>query len=109
LLTNGADAFVPSVAKSATSASKKAVTTNQDKELNFNITLYPNPTSDLLHIKVENAIEPLTLSLFNSNGQVVNTVSLKNNERETSLSLAHLSKGVYTIKINDGHKIVSQK
>jgi hypothetical protein len=36
-------------------------------------------------------------------------MSLKNNEKETSLSLAHLSKGIYTLRISDEQEIVSQK
>ncbi|MGL5112323.1 MAG: LamG-like jellyroll fold domain-containing protein [Flavobacterium sp.] len=87
--------------------------TNQQKEitnnLNFNITIHPNPSSGLVNIKVENSTGLLTLSLFNSNGQLVNTMSLKNYEKETSLSLAHLSKGVYILKISDEQETVSQR
>jgi hypothetical protein len=59
------------------------------------IKLYPNPASSILFIETENNI-PLTFSIYNSLGQLM----IQNNLTNNSISISHLSKGIYFIRLN---------
>lgn len=67
----------------------KSLGTNEAK--NKNITVYPNPTADYIYVSGNKKIA--SLELYNSNGQKV----LKANE--SKMDLAHLTAGVYILKI----------
>jgi hypothetical protein len=57
--------------------------------------LFPNPASSILFIETENNI-PLTFSIYNSLGQLM----IQNNLTNNSISISHLSKGIYFICLN---------
>jgi len=59
------------------------------------IKLFPNPASSILFIETENNI-PLTFSIYNSMGQLM----IQNNLTNNSISISHLSKGIYFIRLN---------
>ncbi|MFD1552899.1 hypothetical protein DNU06_07955 [Putridiphycobacter roseus] len=67
----------------------------------LNIVLYPNPTTDFLHIQSETAIE--RLQIVNMNGQ---TMLTQNNSNDVDVS--HLSKGTYIIYGNAADKSFKQ-
>ncbi|MFD1552900.1 hypothetical protein DNU06_07950 [Putridiphycobacter roseus] len=67
----------------------------------LNIVLYPNPTTDFLHIQSETAIE--RLQIVNINGQ---TMLTQNNSNDVDVS--HLSKGTYIIYGNAADKSFKQ-
>ena len=74
------------------------------------ITLFPNPTQDIIHIILSEetlASKPL-LKLFQLDGQEVFSKSLT--EKETHINISELAQGVYISMITDiKHAIVSTK
>jgi hypothetical protein len=64
------------------------------------IKVYPNPTSD--KIEISNVMNP-EVEIFNNIGELV----LKANSN--SIDLSHLNEGIYTIKIQNEHSIITKK
>jgi len=60
----------------------------------LNISLYPNPTNDLIYIKGLNS--SCTTTIYNFEGKVLTTME---NEINTPLNLQSLPKGIYYLKI----------
>jgi hypothetical protein len=62
------------------------------------LTAYPNPTKDLLKLKVENFdLDDLTYYLFSMNGNLLE--SKKIIDRETSIQMSKYLRGTYILKI----------
>lgn len=82
-----------------------------EKEINFSVanvgltknhviagvSVFPNPTSNLLNVEIENPTLVSKIQLLDVQGKVV-LENTKINQNQT-LSLAHLAKGVYTLKL----------
>ncbi len=68
------------------------------KELSLEayVQLMPNPANDVIHMA--SAYQAQKLTIYNSLGAVVQTVTL-NNETHTSISLTHLSNGIYNVEV----------
>lgn len=80
----------------------------QNKDLNHhNIKIFPNPTSDILNIKLEK-IAPSQLVIFDALGK---QVLEKNNlvEKDFQLSTANFSEGIYFLKIEIEGKTTIKK
>jgi hypothetical protein len=74
----------------------------EDKQLE-NLTVYPNPVNDILHIRSgEATIEKV--EIYNLNGQLVKA---KSNQIET-INMSNLQSGMYLLKLysNDASKTV---
>ena len=69
-----------------------------DEDLERNITLFPNPTSGAIQIKVKNWISDFEYEIYNTLGQVVRLNKLQNNE---IIDLGNLSSDIYFIKITE--------
>ncbi len=65
------------------------------------ISLYPNPTKDVLYLDVAYTVFPVNCEIFNSVGQLVKTLQLSNNL--TVINVKDFASGVYQIKITDGN------
>lgn len=84
-----------------------AITTLTDFNSNESLTtisLYPNPTKEVLNIET-NSLTKLNYSVFNYLGQVVKTGSIENNV----LNVSNLNAGIYILEVNDGQKSVTKK
>ncbi len=68
--------------------------------LQFN--LYPNPADNTVFIQIENS-KAVDLQLFNTLGQQLFHNNYKDGE-QIELNIAHLSNGIYLLKVNDGEK-----
>ena len=101
-LTDGADTFV---------ASTLGVQSNVliKKDLKLNVVVSPNPTTDLLNIKVNNANTPVTLKLYNLSGKMIYETSISNTSQETIFSLRNQAQGIYILKVNDANTTISSK
>jgi aminopeptidase N len=66
---------------------------NNSFEIDDFVGLYPNPTSNLLNVKLPSTVSLERIDVFNYLGQLV----LSSNE--TSFSITALSKGVYSVRI----------
>jgi len=73
------------------------------KELDFSISVSPNPTSDFLKIKVtKEDVTGLQFLLLDINGKLILQKNLEGNE--TSLSIDKLTDGLYILMIKEGPK-----
>ncbi|WP_397363144.1 CotH kinase family protein [Olleya sp. R77988] len=70
-----------------------------DFDLDNNLQVYPNPTSDVLTVKTPSAIIE-KVSIFNSLGQVLYQNTYQNSN-QVELDFSALAKGVYMVNIND--------
>ncbi|WP_374331056.1 T9SS type A sorting domain-containing protein [Soonwooa sp.] len=69
------------------------------------VTIYPNPTSDFINIKLEEKENLNQLEIFDLSGKLIKTY-----ENPTkSISVKDLSKGSYLIKLYFGNQIITQK
>jgi len=77
---------------------------NSSNEILSTITLYPNPTKELLNIESNYPVK-LYYSVFNYLGQVVQAGKMENN----SINVSNLNAGIYILELNDGQKSITKK
>jgi bacillolysin len=80
------------------------LTENNSNEVLTTVSLYPNPTKEVLNIETNSATK-LNYSVINYLGQVVKTGSVENN----SINVSNLNAGIYILEVNDGQKSVTKK
>lgn len=68
-----------------------------------NISIYPNPSSNFIHINSEKAFE---LQVFNLTGQLVLSITALQNEK---IDVSGFSNGVYMIRVKIGNEMFNQK
>ena len=66
--------------------------------------IYPNPSNDLLHVKIDLPYEELEIILYNLNGQKVLTV-----HNQSKFDISQLPKGMYFVKINVDKQRIDKK
>lgn len=81
---------------------------NMDEPVN-NIYIYPNPTSDIVHIFADNYYEIAGLRIFNSTGQMVRSEQTSINSEGISINISDLPAGVYTVILYSAHGIYSSQ
>lgn len=70
------------------------------------VTLYPNPVNEQLHISTKEKINAITI--YNQLGQMsISTKSI--NDMNTTLDVSHLNTGVYFIQIEIGQNVITKK
>lgn len=72
-------------------------------EANHPVKVYPNPAHDRLTIESQGGL----MSLFNTNGELVYEGWLQ--EGSTEITLSHLAKGLYMVRVNTGVDVTSYK
>jgi chitodextrinase len=73
-------------------------------EILTTISLYPNPTREVLNVET-NSASTLNYSVINYLGQVIKTGKIENN----LINVSHLNSGIYILEVNDGQKSVTKK
>jgi len=75
------------------------------KDINLSVSVYPNPATDYLSIKVEN-YETVNLQymIFDINGKLLQTV--KATGQETKIEINNLVVGNYFVKVLDNKKVI---
>ncbi|MFA6150868.1 MAG: T9SS type A sorting domain-containing protein [Chitinophagaceae bacterium] len=95
------------IASTSLTNGKGAKTTDQqleDKEILDEISLYPNPASGLISIKVPHTREPASIRLMDNTGRLLQLQnSLHSGKNE--LNIEHLSSGIYFYEINVNNTI----
>ncbi len=66
--------------------------------VNNKVTLYPNPTSNILNIKLANNAMPDSYKIYNMLGQLISTTEVKN-VSQLEINTSALSNGMYFIKL----------
>lgn len=82
-------------------------TVSTESKSKRNIQTYPNPTNDLLNIKIIS--EPniyLNLELYDWNGNKILAEKRYLNDEATSLDISHLNEGIYTLKLYEGKRMI---
>jgi hypothetical protein len=72
-----------------------------DPSYDNEISLYPNPAKDILHLKWD-GINKISVTFYNSVGQELSKFFLSNNK--SIIDISELQNGLYFLKINDGNK-----
>lgn len=76
------------------------------KEINLEMTAYPNPTIDILNLVVVNdKLDNLSYNIFDINGKPVSRNS-KITTSETKVSLQELNQGIYFLAIKENNKTI---
>ena len=84
--------------------------TSIDGKLITNIFVYPNPSSGLFTLELNNIIEKNTiLKIVNSVGEVICTEKVEIGERTKNINISKYSKGIYFIEIETKNRIINKK
>lgn len=76
---------------------------NQDQEINLECTVYPNPTSDYLTLKINSNVQTwhtLSVQLYDINGKLISQQQITANK--TSIIVSNLLSAIYFLKISEG-------
>ncbi|WP_264529469.1 T9SS type A sorting domain-containing protein [Flavobacterium sp. N502540] len=68
------------------------------------IVFYPNPSSDLMQLNVDNSNEVENISVFDLNGKLLQTLS-----NSSQIDISSLSKGIYTAQIKWNGTLINKK
>lgn len=93
-----------SVAQGVQQAYEISVVTGIDETaINLAISAYPNPTTNFLTLKVDNAeLSALSFYLYDLNGSLIQSQKIKDNE--TRIEMSHLIVATYFIKVTKNNK-----
>lgn len=80
---------------------------NENNKLS--VAVSPNPTADLLNIKVNNANGPTTIKIIDLSGKTIHKASVSNTEQETTVSLKDQAQGIYVVQVKDTNGTVNKK
>lgn len=75
------------------------------KGINLSVSVYPNPTTDYLQLKVESEkLKDLSFQLYNMNGKLIQSEKITGNQ--TSIVMSNLVPATYFVKVVQGNKEV---
>jgi polyhydroxybutyrate depolymerase len=63
-----------------------------------NISIYPNPATDVVNIQFEKGQQPENIIIYNSQGQIVFQQNIPQDQTKIQISIANLAPGIYFIK-----------
>lgn len=73
-----------------------------------NLTVYPNPASTTLNVKLGSVSDKATVTVYNAIGQIV-IASQEVNDNSTEINVSTLAKGVYILKVSNGKEVSNTK
>lgn len=71
--------------------------------------VYPNPTNNLLNVRINNYVGKVTIQVIDINGRVVNEYRNEDFNTEKSLNLSNLQSGMYILKVSGDSLNFTQK
>jgi len=71
------------------------------------ISMYPNPTANVLHISTEKLMTNTHLSIYSLTGKLIMQTELK--DQTTSLNISKLKSGVYILKVSNTEGTANQR
>lgn len=75
------------------------------KGISLEISIYPNPATDLIKLKIENyEIENLRYQIYDINGNLLLNNKVEGNE--TSIVISNLVSATYLLKVTDNNKVI---
>ncbi|MBE9467574.1 MAG: DUF333 domain-containing protein [Bacteroidetes bacterium] len=69
--------------------------------------IYPNPASDYVNISLPENSENVHVTIYNMTGSAIRNITIDSNSNRINVS--DIASGVYSIIINDGNKIITDK
>lgn len=72
----------------------------QENEILDRLSIYPNPVSDLLNVKIDATLDVSEILVYDINGKQLIATTPSVNALETQVNTATLSNGVYFLKVN---------
>ncbi len=73
------------------------------KDINLFFSVYPNPATDFLTLKIEGTVETKYIaSLYNINGKLI--LAKKVGDNETTIPMGNLMPATYFLKVTEGDK-----
>ncbi len=79
-----------------------------DVRNNRELSVWPVPASDVIHVNYPSANDNSTLSVFDINGRLVIT-KVMNNTTDTELNVSNLPSGIYTLKLTNSEETQMKK
>ncbi|SDS70850.1 T9SS type A sorting domain-containing protein [Winogradskyella sediminis] len=79
------------------------------RENEFNLRLYPNPTTNIVNIQIDNILNDiLTVDIVSLDGKIVKSVNVYN-QKNTSLDISNLSSGIYVTNFYANSVLIASK
>ncbi len=73
--------------------------------INLSVSVYPNPTTDYLQLKVESEkLKDLSFQLFDLSGKLLQSEKIRGNQ--TSINMSNLAPATYFVKVFQGNEEV---
>ncbi|MFK7981401.1 MAG: zinc-dependent metalloprotease family protein, partial [Saprospiraceae bacterium] len=91
---------------------KPAIYTTQERNNQFELTLFPNPSSDYIHLEwADNQERFFDLSIYNSLGQLQNhqQVATQKGANKVKIDLTQLSEGLYLLHLRNKDKLITKE
>ncbi len=79
------------------------------KDSSFEVSVYPNPTNDVLHISIGNAFENGLIQMYNNNGKLVWERKPDQEVQDYTLHLEQWPKGIYLLRLTAAEKVIIKK
>jgi len=81
----------------------------KEKELKKSINVFPNPTSDKIHISMDNQLsDEMTIAISDMTGKLIHQQNF-NNKKELTIDVRNFIKGNYILTVNNQSQSYSQK
>lgn len=84
-------------------------TTGVSKELANKLTVYPNPSASVIYVNLSDGtkLENAEVSIFSMDGSL--KIKHKKYSANDAIDMSSLPNGIYTLSVNDGRTIITQK
>ena len=73
----------------------------------FSLTMYPNPVKNVLNLNIIGAEDLLQISVFNSAGMLIKTVTVENGNYK--LNTGDYPGGIYYLRVHSGNNEIMKK
>ncbi len=81
-----------------------------NENFNNNITAFPNPTNDFIHIKLNQKIKsPINLNVINSFGQLILNQQISPNDQVIKIDVRNFKNGIYFYQVSNGDDLFSNQ
>ena len=84
------------------------VTSVQENDIP-SVSVYPNPTKDIINIKWNARINNGTITIFDLQGRLLKTENINSNSNQYQLNLSDLPNGIYILEVNSMNFKYNQK
>jgi hypothetical protein len=79
-----------------------------NQSVNSNLSLYPNPSSDLIYIDYKTQSKNAMIAIYDVKGQLVKQMKLENQSKQT-VNVSSFASGLYLMVVTDGKNVDTQR